>query len=595
MASQKRTASRIDDDDECRAKDVPAKRHFTDVASDEKRNLEQVDDLYTETATGNANEILISLKSLKIFIVQAGIGKSRTDLFKKQIKNLGVTFFDTFDKEKVTHVVVDEKMDVERLVRILKLDSLAELNKVKVVKSLWLSACIKNKEYMNTKEFELTPPDATKTCPKSDMKPDPKTPETQGETTVNGNTENKWITQPSMKPMQKQHPHRDTIQKAESDESDYVPSGDEDFYDDLGIGDAAAVSPSVTNYKDLPRGNWICAQSSRTPHLQPNYNVHITEKLEEMANTYQSMNERWRALGYQKAIIALKKHPKLITSFEEAKSLHGIGERLAEKIWEIAESGELRKLNELTSREENQAMALFTNIWGAGAQTARAWVMQGFRTLDDLREKTTLTKNQQIGLKYYDELLDRMSREEAAQIEATVRNIALSIQPGLIALACGSYRRGKATCGDVDVLITHPDGKSHANVYHPLLHRLHETGFLTDDLVSMENDGPHSKYLGVCRLPGDNSKHRRLDIIVVPYNEYACALMYFTGSAHFNRSLRHLCGRMNMSLNEHALSAGVVRSKGMKLNSGTALHTPTEESIFEHLGIPYRPPEERDH
>lgn len=252
MTSQKRTASRIDDDDECRAKDMPAKRHFIDVASDEKRNLEQVDDLYTETATGNANEILISLKSLKIFIVQAGIGKSRTDLFKKQIKNLGVTFFDTFDKEKVTHVVVDEKMDVERLVRILKLDSLAELNKVKVVKSLWLSACIKNKEYMNTKEFELTPPDATKTCPKSDMKPDPKTPETQGETTVNGNTENKWITQPSMKPMQKQHPHRDTIQKAESDESDYVPSGDEDFYDDLGIGDAAAVSPSVTNYKDLP-------------------------------------------------------------------------------------------------------------------------------------------------------------------------------------------------------------------------------------------------------------------------------------------------------------------------------------------------------
>lgn len=32
------------------------------------------------------------------------------------------------------------------------------------------------------------------------------------------------------------------------------------------------------------------------------------------------------------------------------------------------------------------------------------------------------------------------------------------------------------------------------------------TGFLTDDLVSMENDGPHSKYLGVCRLPGDNYK-----------------------------------------------------------------------------------------
>lgn len=117
------------------------------------------------------------------------------------------------------------------------------------------------------------------------------------------------------------------------------------------------------------------------------------------------------------------------TSFlQEARSLYGVGERLAEKIWEIAESGELRKLNELTSQEENQAMALFANIWGAGAQTARAWVMQGFRTLDDLRSKATLTRNQQIGLKYYDELMDRMPREEATQIEAVVSYLYLLLQ-----------------------------------------------------------------------------------------------------------------------------------------------------------------------
>jgi DNA polymerase lambda len=80
----------------------------------------------------------------------------------------------------------------------------------------------------------------------------------------------------------------------------------------------------------------------------------------------------------------------------------------------------------------------------------------------------------------------------------------------------GSYRRGAATCGDVDILITHPDGKSHVGVFGPLLRRLTGTvvylsiassregdtvgtaiGFLTDDLTKSE----HESYMGVCQLP----------------------------------------------------------------------------------------------
>ena len=58
------------------------------------------------------------------------------------------------------------------------------------------------------------------------------------------------------------------------------------------------------------------------------------------------------------------------------------------------------------------------------------------------------------------------------QVEEAVNNI----DNKLIMITCGSYRRGKPTCGDVDILITHPDGKSHAGVFHTLLNTLHDQG-----------------------------------------------------------------------------------------------------------------------
>lgn len=47
---------------------------------------------------------------------------------------------------------------------------------------------------------------------------------------------------------------------------------------------------------------------------------------------------------------------------------------------------------------------------------------KGFRTLEDIRTKATLTHTLRIGLKHYDDFLERMPRSEAAAIEKTVRN-----------------------------------------------------------------------------------------------------------------------------------------------------------------------------
>ena len=155
------------------------------------------------------------------------------------------------------------------------------------------------------------------------------------------------------------------------------------------------------------------------------------------------------------------------------------------------------------------------------------------------------------------------------------------------------------TCGDLDVLITHPNGiEFQTDLIEKIIAKLHNENFLTHDLT-LQKDGSQKKYLGVCKLiENDRSKHRRLDIILVPPNEKATALMYFTGSAHFNRSMRLLATKSGMSLSEHSLRKNIIRGgqgKKEKLNKGTILSTPTEESVFKHLGLTYRPPTERNH
>ncbi|XP_058045358.1 DNA polymerase lambda [Ahaetulla prasina] len=524
------------------------------------------------------------LEPITAYVLQAGIGQARAEIFCKQIIHNGGHICSQFSPD-VTHVIVDEDMDFDRAFRLLKLKKLPQ--GLQLVKASWLSSCITAQQILDTTDYRLIVPekylDRTSFSVEyppllNEDKVHPKAENTVMELKKESNTEIRSFCDTVQRTLDDEEIEEDKA-VVTLEELKALKSGQD--LNILSEGSSACRSP----------GKWVCAQSSESKKI--NHNQCITEKLEVLAKAYSVQGDKWRGLGYTKAINALKSYHKPVTSYQEACKIPGIGKQMAEKIVEILESGHLRKLDHIS--DNVSVLELFSNIWGAGVKTSQMWYQQGFRTLDDIRTRASLTSQQVIGLKYYEDFLERMPRQEAAEIEQTVREAAQSIIPELMCIACGSFRRGKPTCGDVDVLVTHPDGHSHQGVFNKLLNILHKSGFLTDDLVNQEDNESQQKYLGVCRLPGRDRRHRRLDIIVVPYREFACALLYFTGSAHFNRSMRALAKTKDMSLSEHALCSGVVRgSDGLKTGSGIVLSTPTEKDVFAHLGLPYREPYERD-
>jgi len=170
----------------------------------------------------------------------------------------------------------------------------------------------------------------------------------------------------------------------------------------------------------------------------------------------------------------------------------------------------------------------------------------------------------------------------------------------------GSYRRGKATCGDIDVMITRPpdDGKTHTGILPRLLSVLRSAGIITEDLSlsSDANDNAECSYRGLCVRPamaGQDTQRRlrrRIDILAIPWESRGAALIYFTGDDIFNRSIRLKANKMGYSLNQRGLFADVVRSTGdrfVKTNAGHIIASETEEDIFRILGVPWVEPHER--
>lgn len=148
---------------------------------------------------------------------------------------------------------------------------------------------------------------------------------------------------------------------------------------------------------------------------------------------------------------ALRNCPQQIKTFKQAKALDKIGDSTATKIVEIVQTGTHRRLENRSQRVKT--IEQFSHCYGIGkAVSAQLWD-KGARSLEDLTDQADyyeLNAAQKLGLKYYDDLLKRIPRDEVAQIHQIAIRIAEKIDPKLEVRCTGSYARGADTCGDID-------------------------------------------------------------------------------------------------------------------------------------------------
>ncbi|XP_006625654.1 DNA polymerase beta [Lepisosteus oculatus] len=326
---------------------------------------------------------------------------------------------------------------------------------------------------------------------------------------------------------------------------------------------------------------------------QESLNEGITDFLIELANYERNVNRAIHKYNaYRKAASVISKYPQKIKSGSEAKKLEGVGTKIAEKIDEFLATGKLRKLEKIRSDDTSTSINFLTRVTGIGPAAARKLVAEGVKTLDDLRENEhKLNHHQRIGLRYFEDFEKRIPRSEMLKMEALILQELEKLSPDYIGTICGSFRRGAESSGDIDILLTHPEYTSTSPKQPKLLQaaveHLESLGFVTDTL-SMGD----TKFMGVCQLDDDEDgsdyPHRRIDIRLIPKDQYYCGVLYFTGSDIFNKNMRAHALEMGFTLNEYT-----IRPVGVTGIAGEALPVESEKDIFDYIQWKYREPKDR--
>lgn len=314
------------------------------------------------------------------------------------------------------------------------------------------------------------------------------------------------------------------------------------------------------------------------------HNTEIADAFDELGDLLSIQGESpFRVRAYRRAARVVRSLPQELDKLKaesDYDAIPGIGKDLAAKIAELVKSGRLRALESLR-REVPSGVRELLSLPGMGPMRVRALVTAlHVKDPEDLRRALVTG---QVGLvRGFGELLQRRLREALVRAPAEgvekrfplrvgedyaepLRRYLASV-PGVSRVEiAGSYRRGRDTVGDLDLVVNAPAqaGACAALGRYPDLRQL---------LVS----GP-TKASGVLR----NGLH--VDVRAVSRGRFGAALLYSTGSKEHSIRLRRLAQERGWKLSEYGL-----------FRNNECLAGDTEEGVYRALGLPWIAPELRE-
>jgi DNA polymerase (family X) len=266
----------------------------------------------------------------------------------------------------------------------------------------------------------------------------------------------------------------------------------------------------------------------------------------------------------------------------------GIGKDLADKICTLIDTGSLPMLEELR-REIPAGVVLLSRVPGVGPKKAMTLQRElGINSLGELRvacEQQRIRGLKGFGVKTEEAILKGLAIAEAAgarirwaDADVVVQNLLANMReaPGIRQMEmAGSYRRGRETIGDLDLLVDAADGAAAMD---------HLAAHLQVEQVVARGDTKMTVRL---------ASGLQVDLRVVPSESFGAALQYFTGSKDHNVAVRGLAKQRGLKVNEW----GVFRVKGGEGDDaagGEYVAGRTEQEVYSALGLPWCPPEIRE-